>query len=112
VPSWNTIPSHPEYSIYDVLLNNAIQNLATVCTGSLLGSILLLLIIDYIPRKEFLSYSFLWMAALFFVTGGSFFGVFQNDLHAVTIVLVALCHFSFNLGMPEKTLTWTGHPLC
>ncbi|KAK4031646.1 hypothetical protein C8A01DRAFT_21176, partial [Parachaetomium inaequale] len=72
--------------------------------GSLAGCMLLLLIVDYIPRKQFLTYSFVWLAALFFVTGGSFFAVFHNDFHAVTIVLVALCHFSFNLG--PNTLTF------
>jgi MFS transporter, PHS family, inorganic phosphate transporter len=104
VPSWNPNASRPDASIFEALRDNAVQNLITVCIGSMSGCLLLLLIIDYIPRKEFLMFSFIWLAALFFVTGGSFFSVFHNDFHAVTIVLVALCHFSFNLG--PNTLTF------
>jgi MFS transporter, PHS family, inorganic phosphate transporter len=98
VPSWQSNQVYPASNIYDVLRTNATQNLITVCIGSLTGSILLLLIINYVPRKQFLMYSFIWLAALFFVTGISFFSVFHTHNHAVSIVLVALCHFSFNLG--------------
>ena len=104
VPSWNPNAAQPDASIYEALRNNAVQNLVTVCAGSLAGCILLLLIIDYVPRKQFLVYSFIWLAVLFFVTGGSFFSVFHNDFHAASIVLVGLCHFSFNLG--PNTLTF------
>ena len=104
VPSWNSNAARPDASIYDALRDNAIQNLITVCIGSLAGCIVLLMIIDYVPRKQLLTYSFVWLAVLFFITGGSFFAVFHNDFHAVTIVLVALCHFSFNLG--PNTLTF------
>jgi MFS transporter, PHS family, inorganic phosphate transporter len=98
VPSWNPNPAQPNATIFEVLRENAKQNLITVCIGSLLGSILLIMIINYIPRKKFLMWSFIWLAILFAVTGGSFFSVFHTDFHAVSIVLVALCHFSFNLG--------------
>ncbi|KAI1112284.1 MFS general substrate transporter [Nemania sp. NC0429] len=104
IATWNTNAAHPEYGIYQVLRENAVYNLATVCIGSVIGSILLILIIDYVPRKQFLTYSFLWLAALFIITGGSFFAVFHNDLHGITIVLIALCHFSLNLG--PNTLTF------
>ncbi|KAK0706306.1 major facilitator superfamily domain-containing protein [Lasiosphaeria miniovina] len=104
VPSWNPNAAKPQSSIFEALRDNAIQNLVTVCVGSMTGCLLLLLIIDYIPRKEFLTYSFVWMAVLFFICGGSFFSVFHNDFHAVSIVLVALCYFSFNLG--PNTLTF------
>jgi PHS family inorganic phosphate transporter-like MFS transporter len=104
VPSWNPNAARPHASIFDALRDNAVQNLITVCIGSVSGCVLLLMIIDYVPRKQFLMYSCLWLAALFFITGGSFFAVFHNDLHAVSIVLVALCHFSFNLG--PNTLTF------
>ncbi|KAK3303018.1 major facilitator superfamily domain-containing protein [Chaetomium strumarium] len=92
------------WTSFEALRDNAVQNLITVCIGSVSGCVMLLLLIDYVPRRQFLTYSFLWMAALFLVTGGSFFAVFHNDLHAVSIVLVALCHFSFNLG--PNTLTF------
>ena len=112
VPSWNPNAARPEASIFEALRDNAVQNLATVCAGSLAGCALLLAVVDRVPRREFLAYSFVWLAALFFVTGGSFFAVFGggsgsgsgDNLHAVTIALIALCHFSFNLG--PNTLTF------
>lgn len=96
--SWLIDPSLPSASIFDVLEQGAKQSIITVSIGSLLGSILFVKFADYIPRKQFLLWSFLWLAVLFAITGGSFFGVFQTDAYAITIVLIALCHFSFNLG--------------
>jgi PHS family inorganic phosphate transporter-like MFS transporter len=104
IPNWNPNDAKPHASIFEALRDNAVQSLITVCIGSVSGCVMLLLLIDYVPRRQFLMYSFIWMAALFFVTGGSFFAVFHNDLHAVSIVLVALAHFSFNLG--PNTLTF------
>lgn len=98
--SWNQDPTHPFYTIYDVLLQNGKQNIYTVCLGSMFGSLLLIMIINYIPRKQFLAWSFLWLAALFVMTGISFFHVFQGPNHGILIVLVALCCFSFNCGTP------------
>jgi len=115
VPSWNPNPAKPNATIYQVLRENAKQNLITVCIGSLLGSILLIMIINHVPRRQFLMWSFAWLAVLFAITGGSFFSVFHTDFHAVSIVLIALCHFSFNIGewlpthdrhSPKQELTW------
>lgn len=100
VPVWNSKPQSYDRSIYWTLRENAIENITTVGISSLLGSLLLIFIINYIPRKQFLMYSFLWLAALFFITGISIFFVYHTEMHAVSIVLVALCHFSFNLGQP------------
>ena len=104
-PTWVIDPSMPpnnpslvDPSIFDVLEQGAKQSIITVSIGSLLGSILFIKFADYIPRKQFLLWSFLWLAVLFAVTGGSFFAVFQTDAYAITIVLIALCYFSFNLG--------------
>jgi PHS family inorganic phosphate transporter-like MFS transporter len=104
VKSWNSNPAKPNATIYQVLKDDATQNLITVCIGSVLGSILLIMVINHVPRKQFLMWSFIWLAALFAITGGSFFSVFHTDLHAVSIVLIALCHFSFNLGEPSPTI--------
>ena len=101
-PVWNSKSQSAGRSIYHTLRENAIENITTVGVSSLFGSIMLLFIINYIPRKQFLMYSFLWLAALFFITGASIFYVYETDMHAVSIVLIALCHFSFNLG-PSST---------
>lgn len=105
VPTWVIDPSMPPInstslnpSVFDVLEQQAKQSIITVSIGSLLGSILFIKFVDYIPRKQFLLWSFLWLAVLFTITGGSFFGLFQTNLYAITIVLIALCYFSFNFG--------------
>lgn len=106
---WNSKPESDDRSIYWTLRRNGIENITTVGISSLCGSILLIFIINYIPRKQFLVYSFLWLAALFFVTGGSIFSVYHTEMHAVSIVLIALCHFSFNLGQSyPAALTYNG----
>jgi len=105
VPTWVIDPSMPPNnstslnpSIFDVLEQEAKQSIITVSIGSLLGSILFIKFADYIPRKQFLLWSFLWLAVLFAITGASFFGLFQTNLYVITIVLIALCYFSFNFG--------------
>jgi hypothetical protein len=98
IPSWNPNAEQPNNTIYQVLRENATQSIVTVSIGSLLGSIMLIMTINHIPRKQFLKWSFIWLAVLFAITGGSFFTVFHTNMHSVAIVLVALCHFSFNFG--------------
>lgn len=85
-------------SIYQVLEENGRNSILTVSLGSIVGSIILIKVINYIPRKKVLSWSFLWLAALLAITGGSYFRAFHSDFHAVSIVLYALCQLSFNLG--------------
>jgi MFS transporter, PHS family, inorganic phosphate transporter len=103
-PDWETDPDHPAYSIYQVLVQDAQQSAITVSIGSVVGSLVLLKVIDYVPRKTFMVWSFLALAALLAITGGSLFGVFRTNEHAVTIVFYALSQFVFNLG--PNTLTF------
>ena len=90
--------------IYRVLEDNGKQSILTACLGSIVGSIILIKVINYIPRKTVLTWSFLWLAALLAITGGAYFRAFHSDFHAVSIVLYALCQLSFNLG--PNTLTF------
>ncbi len=98
VPSWNPNPALPNATIYEVLRENAIQSLLTVNIANIFGSVLLVMVINYVPRKELHMWSFLWLSVLLFITGGSFFSVFHTDFHAVTIMFVAIINVSFNLG--------------
>ena len=105
----------PSSDIYPLLLNNAKRSILTVSIGSILGSIILISIIDLIPRRKILMWSFLWLALLLAVTGISFFTAHGKSAHPVTIVLFGLCHLVFNLGMscfsPPKSRTSTDHLL-
>ena len=98
-PEWNSSLS-PNAKIYDVLINDAWRSIITISTGALLGSIVLVKAINYIPRRSMLGWSFVALAILLGVTGGSFFKAFQTDLHALTITLYVLCQLLFNLGKP------------
>jgi MFS transporter, PHS family, inorganic phosphate transporter len=88
----------PIVNIYHILKLDAIQYIYTVSIGSVVGSLLLIKLIDYVPRKALLIVSFLLLAALFFVVGGTLFAVEYTNQHALTIVLYALCQLFFNLG--------------
>lgn len=103
VPDWISDPSMVESpgvypSIYSVLIQNGIQSIVTASIGSLLGSLLLIKTINYLPRKALLAWSFLLVALLLLMTGGAYLATFHNSQHAITIVLYGVCQLLFNLG--------------
>lgn len=100
-PDWATDPNQ---SIYDTLKSGAIRSIITISIGSILGSLIIIKAINYIPRKAWLAWSFVGMAVLFAVIGGSYFRVAYSNLHALTITLYVLCQLLFNLG--PNTLTF------
>lgn len=71
---------------------------------SLLGSLIILKLIKYIPRSTWLTWSFLVLAVLFAVAGGTFFSADQSDLHALTIALYILIQLVFNID--PNTITF------
>lgn len=111
-PTWNTDPTYAlnvttlksTATIYSSLLNNPIRSMQTVSIASILGSLLFIMVVNYVPRRQWLIYSFISQAVLFIVTGGTFYAVFHKENHAVTVCLVAVCHFLFNFG--ANTLTF------
>jgi MFS transporter, PHS family, inorganic phosphate transporter len=80
-------PSDPQLSIYETLKQDGIRSIIAVSIGSMLGSIILIKAINYIPRKVWLVWSFLGLGVLFAVVGGSYFRAQNTDLHALTITL-------------------------
>ena len=103
-PGWSSDPGQSNVTIYDTLVQDAKQSAITVSIGSVVGSLVLLKAIDYLPRKNFLAWSFIVLATLLAITGGSFFKAFHSNLHAITIVFYVLCQFVFNFG--PNTLTF------
>ncbi len=97
-------PSDPNQTIYEVLRLDGIRSIITISVGSMLGSIILIKMINYIPRQAFLKWSFVGMAVLFAVIGGTYFRAANSDLHALTLVLYVLCQLLFNIG--PNTLTF------
>ncbi|KAF2259816.1 MFS general substrate transporter [Lojkania enalia] len=113
VPTWNTDPTlnatifetkHRTATIYDVLYENARKSMLTVSIASIIGSLLFILAVNHIPRRQWLTTSFLVLSLLFIICGGTFYAVFHTSNHSVTVFLVAVCHFVFNFG--ANTLTF------
>jgi PHS family inorganic phosphate transporter-like MFS transporter len=94
----------PCNTIYEVLLEQAKQYLLTVSISSIAGSICFIFFANRLPRKQWLTISFLVLAVLFIITGGVYYGVAYTRGAPATVALVAICHFAFNFG--ANTLTF------
>jgi len=103
-PDWATPSDQRPLSIYEDLKSGGINSIITISIGSMLGSIILIKLIDYVPRKAWLSWSFIGMAVLFAIVGGSYFRAANSNLHGLTITLYVFCQLLFNLG--PTTLTF------
>ncbi|KAI0970829.1 major facilitator superfamily domain-containing protein [Xylaria arbuscula] len=90
-------------TIYQKLHENMVRNIATISSGTLPGSIIILLVIDYVPRVTWMVWTFVALAALFAVNGGTSFIAFETDKNALTIVLYVLAQLVFNLGPNTMT---------
>lgn len=104
-PGWSN-PSDPDlsdytrpgWSIYETLKRDGIRSIITISVGSLLGSIVIIKVINYVPRKAWLAWSFVGIALLFAIAGGTYFAAANSDMHALTIVFYVLAQLLFNLG--------------
>ncbi|KAL9130768.1 MAG: hypothetical protein Q9217_001116 [Psora testacea] len=105
--AWDTHPSPGNNGIYEVLKTDAIHSIITVSIGSVLGSAILIKVINYIPRKTILAWSFIALAVLLAITGSTFFKASQSNLHALTITFYVLCQLIFNLGAVPDSMTAT-----
>ena len=98
LPSWQTDSAQPCNTIYDLLLEQTKQYLLTVSIASIAGSICFVFAANRIPRKLWLTVSFITLALLFVITGCVYYGVNRRPAAPATVVLVAICHFMFNFG--------------
>ncbi|KAF4971156.1 hypothetical protein FZEAL_9910 [Fusarium zealandicum] len=104
LPVWSTDATHPCNTIYDVLIEQTKQYLLTVSIASIAGSGCFVMFANRIPRRLWLTCSFLVLAAFFVITGCVYYGVHQKSGAQATVVFVAICHFMFNFG--ANTLTF------
>jgi PHS family inorganic phosphate transporter-like MFS transporter len=102
VQIWSSPVNDSALSIYEVLRQDSIRSIITISIGSLLGSIMLIMVIDYIPRKSWLVWSFVGMTVLFASVGGSNF--WAVNWGRLTMMLYILCQLLFNLD--PNTLTF------
>ncbi|KAK8096045.1 hypothetical protein PG999_014067 [Apiospora kogelbergensis] len=101
--TWKSDPSQPNISIYNMLKQDSIRNIETISSGTLLGSLVILFAIDYLPRVTWMAWTFVALAGLFAINGGTFFVTFETDKHALTVTLYVLAQVLFNLGPNTMT---------
>ncbi|KAK3906202.1 major facilitator superfamily domain-containing protein [Staphylotrichum tortipilum] len=104
VPTWQTDPTQPCNTIYENIIIQTKQYLLTVSLPSIAGSACFIYFANRIPRRQWLTSSFLILTCLFLVTGGVYYGVAHGPAAPATVVCVAICHFMFNFG--ANTLTF------
>ena len=85
-------------TIRDTMRLDAEHNIYTVSIGALVGGLILIKVINYVPRRSILAWSFLGLALLVAIDAGTFRIAFATSLHALTITLSILIQLLFNLG--------------
>ncbi|KAH0556496.1 hypothetical protein GP486_005607 [Trichoglossum hirsutum] len=93
----------PETNLYTKLFHDAKQYVITISIGSLLGSFILIYLIDKIRRKAWLVISFLILAIAFAITAATLRAVEFHGPHWLTVALYMVCQFFFNLGPNSLT---------
>ncbi|KAK4192645.1 putative inorganic phosphate transporter [Podospora australis] len=104
LPMWQTDATQPCNTIYETLIQQTKQYLLTVSLASIAGSACFIVFANRIPRRQWLTTSFLVLMVLFLVTGGVYYGVAHTSGSPAIVVCVAICHFMFNFG--ANTLTF------
>ncbi|TWU75414.1 hypothetical protein ED733_003264 [Metarhizium rileyi] len=104
IPMWQTDVLYPCATIYDVLIEQTKQYLLTVSLASIAGSVCFIYFGNRLPRRQWLTASFLILAMFLIITGGVYYGVHRSAAAPATVVFVAINHFVFNFG--ANTLTF------
>jgi PHS family inorganic phosphate transporter-like MFS transporter len=97
IPDWEN-PFDVESNIYRELYGNALQYVVTITLGSLIGSLVMITLINKIPRKGWLIFSFLILAFLFLIMGATLQAVEFHSSHWFTVIFYIICQFFFNWG--------------
>jgi hypothetical protein len=79
-------------------MEDSIRRVITISAGSSLGSIILITIIDYIPRKKLLAWSFLGLAIWFAIAGGCLFDPARVDSQPLKVAVYIVYRILCNLG--------------
>ncbi|KAL2137092.1 hypothetical protein VTI74DRAFT_9698 [Chaetomium olivicolor] len=104
LPTWQTDVTQPCNTIYETIIEQTKQYLLTVSLASIAGSACFIFFANRIPRRQWLTSSFIILTLLFLVTGGVYYSVAHKPGAPATVVCVAICHFMFNFG--ANTLTF------
>jgi hypothetical protein len=105
-PAWLLNSPHgDDGTIYQVLRSNAKECMITTSISSILGSLLMIMLINKFDRRVALIWSFVALSAALVVLGVAFLYLFHTPSHIVLIVLYALIQFGFAFG--PNTLTFS-----
>ncbi|KAK2591402.1 hypothetical protein QQS21_010908 [Conoideocrella luteorostrata] len=111
IPVWQTDVLHPCATIYDVLIEQTKQYLLTVSLASIAGSVCFIFFANRLPRRQWLTASFLILAIFLVITGGVYYAVHRTAAAPATVVFVAINHFVFNFGAYNTQLLLMPSPL-
>lgn len=109
IPVWQTDVLHPCATIYDVLIEQTKQYLLTVSIASIAGSVCFIFFANRLPRRHWLTASFLILAVFLVTTGGVYYAVRRTAAASATVVFVAVNHFVFNFGSYHERNIFEAH---
>jgi MFS transporter, PHS family, inorganic phosphate transporter len=95
---WNSGFASQDENIYDALLGDATRALYTIPLSGIFGSVVFLLLVNYIPRVTVLRLMFVLLAALFAIAGSSLIAVYETSHHSLTIAFYAFALCILNFG--------------
>lgn len=92
---WNSNSLHRNETeqIFKVLEGNFVRALWTTGPASVLGCIVIVCLVNRIPRVRFMVIMFIVLAIVFAILGGSLFDVYETSHHDVTVVFYAISLF-------------------
>lgn len=97
--NWRAESEPSTTTIYQMLEYNSSRSIIAVCIPSMVGSIAAIFIVNRFRRKMILLTTFLVLAVLFAVTGGTLIAAHRaGQSHRATLVFYAIIQFVYNLG--------------
>jgi MFS transporter, PHS family, inorganic phosphate transporter len=98
LPLWENDPLASNQSIYNVLFNDGNRALEVSSISSLVGSLAVIPLINFVSRRNLLLWTSAVLAVIFLFTGGLVLGEYQKPGSTASRVFYALAQFVFNLG--------------
>ncbi|KAK0616185.1 major facilitator superfamily domain-containing protein [Immersiella caudata] len=103
-PSWNVDPAYPNATIVETIDRNLVRTLYLSCIAALLGSLLVIPLVNRLSRKTHYLWTTWSLAALFAIMAISVSQTYAKSDHEVSMVFYVVAQLLFNLG--PNTLTF------
>ena len=99
-----TIPTTTIPEVYKTIDNNSVRTLELSSIAAIIGSLLVIPLINIISRKTLYVYTSLMLSFLFAITAVAISQTYAKPTHYTSMVFYAIAQFVFNLG--PNTLTF------